>query len=85
MSRVFQECFNEVLFCNFIVAWISSQLPEQKEGLFTCEHVVSQLGKVSKHPEGDPVFFLGGRSILLVFSGGTGHFWKVFGVIIKFF
>ena len=33
-SRVFQECFNEVLFDKFFVAWISSQLPEQKEGLF---------------------------------------------------
>ena len=31
-SRMFQWSF-----CNFIVAWISSQLPEQKEGLFTCE------------------------------------------------
>ena len=32
VSRKFQ-CFNEVLFCNFLLAWISSQLPEQKEGL----------------------------------------------------
>ena len=32
--RVFQECFNEVLFCDFIVAWISSKLPDQDEGLF---------------------------------------------------
>ena len=32
VSSVFQECFNVVLLCNF-VAWISSQLPEQKEGL----------------------------------------------------
>ena len=31
---MFQECYNGVLFCNFVVAWISSQLPEQKEGLF---------------------------------------------------
>ena len=30
----FQECFNGVLLCNFVVAWISLQLPEQKEGLF---------------------------------------------------
>ena len=30
----FQRCFNDVLFCKFVVAWISSQLPEQKEGLF---------------------------------------------------
>ena len=29
-----QESFNEVLFCNFVVACISSQLTEQKEGLF---------------------------------------------------
>ncbi len=28
-SRMFQWSF-----CNFVVAWISSQLPEQKEGLF---------------------------------------------------
>ena len=34
VSMVFQECFNEVLFCDFVVARISSQLPEQKEGLF---------------------------------------------------
>ena len=34
VSRVFLECFNEVLFRDFVVAWISSQLPEQKEGLF---------------------------------------------------
>ena len=32
--RVFQECFTEVLFCNFIFAWRSLQLPEQKGGLF---------------------------------------------------
>ena len=32
---VFQEWFNEVLFCNFVFAWISSQLPEQKEGLLS--------------------------------------------------
>ena len=30
--RVFLECFNEDLFCDFVVASISSQLPE--EGLF---------------------------------------------------
>ena len=33
VSKVFQKSFDEVLFCNFVVAWISSQLPEQKEGL----------------------------------------------------
>ena len=33
-SKVLQEYFNEVLFDEFVVAWISSQLPEQKEGLF---------------------------------------------------
>ena len=33
--KVFQECFNEVLFDKIFVAWISSQLPEQKEGLFS--------------------------------------------------
>ena len=31
---MFQEVFIEVLFCNFVVAWISSQLLRQKEGLF---------------------------------------------------
>ena len=31
---MFQECFNEILFDEVVVAWISSQLPEQKEGLF---------------------------------------------------
>ena len=31
---MFQECFNEILFCNLVVAWISFQLPKQKEGLF---------------------------------------------------
>ena len=34
VSRVFKECFNEVLFCDFVVAWISLQLTGQKEGLF---------------------------------------------------
>ena len=34
ISMVFQEYFNEVLFCNFVVAWNSSHQPEQKEGLF---------------------------------------------------
>ena len=34
---MFQESFNKVLFCNFVVAWISSLLPEQKEGLFVWE------------------------------------------------
>ena len=29
LSRVFQECFIEVLFCNFVVAGHSSQLPCQ--------------------------------------------------------
>ena len=24
VSRVFHECFNDVLFCDFVVAWISS-------------------------------------------------------------
>ena len=31
---MFQECFNEFLFCNFVVAWHSLQLPKLKEGLF---------------------------------------------------
>ena len=26
------RCFIEFLFCNFVVAWHSSKLPEQKEG-----------------------------------------------------
>ena len=45
VSRVFQECFNEVLFCNFVLVWISSQLPEQKEGLF-----LLRGGKASEDP-----------------------------------
>ena len=32
--RVFLECFNEDLFCDFVVALISLQLPGQKKGLF---------------------------------------------------
>ena len=43
VSRVFcvncvsrkYKYFNEALFCNFLLAWVSSQLPEQKEGLFS--------------------------------------------------
>ena len=31
---MFQICFIEILFCNYVVAWHASQLPEQKEGLF---------------------------------------------------
>ena len=42
-SRVFQECFNEVLFDTFFVAWISSQLPEQKEGLFYLNPSLSHM------------------------------------------
>ena len=33
-KKMFQECFNDVLLYNFVLAWISSQLPEQMEGLF---------------------------------------------------
>ena len=33
VPRVSQECFNEVFFRDLVVARISSQLPEQKEGL----------------------------------------------------
>ena len=32
LSRVFQESLR--VYCNYVVAWHSSQLPEQKEGLF---------------------------------------------------
>ena len=35
VSRVFQISFNEVWFCHFVLTWISSQLPEQKEGLLS--------------------------------------------------
>ena len=34
ISKMFQKWFNQVLFYDFVVAWISSQLPEQKEDLF---------------------------------------------------
>ena len=40
VSRKFIHC-NEVLFCNFLLAWISSQLPEQKEGLLPDRKVLS--------------------------------------------
>ena len=33
VSRIFQEGFNEVLLSNFVLACISSQLPEEQEGL----------------------------------------------------
>ena len=33
------KCFNEGLLCNFLLAWISSQPPELKEGLFLCVSV----------------------------------------------
>ena len=33
VSRKFQN-LTEVLFCNFLLSWISLQLPEQKEDLF---------------------------------------------------
>ena len=29
-SGVFQECFNEILFDKFVVAWIPSQLPSRR-------------------------------------------------------
>ena len=35
VSKVFQGSFKAVLMCNFVVAWISSQLPKQKVGLFS--------------------------------------------------
>ena len=37
-NNKFQGCFKNVsmkFFCNFVLACISSQLPEQKEGLFS--------------------------------------------------
>ena len=33
VSRVFKNISMEFCFCNFVIAWISSQLPEQEEGL----------------------------------------------------
>ena len=33
-KKKFQECFMKILFDDSVVAYISSQLPEQKEGLF---------------------------------------------------
>ena len=33
LLREFKGYFIEILFCNFVVAWHSSQLPKQKEGL----------------------------------------------------
>ena len=59
ISRVFLECFNEVLLCNFVFAWISSQLPEQKEGFFI---VVRDVGEMETLP----------YRLLL---GGGGYIW----------
>ena len=39
LSKVSQECFNKVLFCDFVVAWFSSQLSEQ--GLVFITHLVT--------------------------------------------
>ena len=59
---MFQECFNEVLFCDFVVAWISSQLPQQKEGLLsicvareTLENTVKQIGLIHPHTYSDTI------------------------------
>ena len=38
VSWMFQECFNKALFCNFVVACKTSQLPEQKKGLLHFLH-----------------------------------------------
>ena len=46
VSSVFQENFNKVLFCNFVLAWISSQLPEQKEGLFVTWQSLQLTGQI---------------------------------------
>ena len=35
-KTVFQLCFNEVLFFNFVVAMILFRLPEQKDCLLKC-------------------------------------------------
>ena len=40
---MFQKCFKEVFFCNFVLACISSQLPEQKEGLFFFLNIVKHF------------------------------------------
>ena len=36
-QKNFKQSFMGVsrMFCNFVIAWISSKLPEQKKGLFT--------------------------------------------------
>ena len=51
VSRVFQEFFKEVsrkysrcFKKKFHVAWHSSQLPEQKEGLFQVDHIYRYTG-----------------------------------------
>ena len=42
----FQVCFNEVFFDEFVVAWISSQLPEQKEGLLLLKLSLVSMNKL---------------------------------------
>ena len=51
-QKKYQGCFMNVsmkfYFCNFVLAWISSQLPEQKKGLF--ERVVRKCSeKIVQH------------------------------------
>ena len=43
--KVFQECFNKVLFCDFVVAWISSQLPTRAEGGLVSLYVIKSNAK----------------------------------------
>ena len=58
---MFQGTLNEVLFWYFVEAWTSSQLPEQKEGLFFLEYDVSSpalpLNKVLMFYLNDPWTF----------------------------
>ena len=49
---MFQECFDEVFFDKFVVAWISSQLPKQKEGFFLSNPLMEEgpdFGKTCIH------------------------------------
>ena len=60
--RVFHEYFNEVLLSNYVVAWISSQLPKQKEDLVINELKILQNKKKSFQKQ--TFFWLGGRPSL---------------------
>ena len=71
---MFQECFNEVLFCNHVLACISSQLPEQKEDLFLLVSfefylVLKSFNEVSRKLKRCLKFLGCFKKVLRVFTG----------------